>query len=665
MPENNREFFAQFLDDYYAESDEHLTLLRRGLLLLEGQIDNPTAARTLLDDLFRSFHTLKGISGMVGLTEAELLSHHMESYLRLLRQEEVGLDKPGIEVLIAGTTMLEKVIAARRNQENVPSIEGVISRLKAFGAESDLVALPTNPNDEHSTEPMFRAEPPAATDLKVSEIQPGTWKFIFTPSIALSEQGVNVNRVRNQLQEIGEIVRSTPLVENEGEISFEFIVITNADESVFANWALENLSYEPIAQATLIETSPSGDSNDSVPMAASAASMLASAGIVRVDLVRLDDLMRMIGELVSSRGQLESSLKSLRGDLPTAVWRKLQETSSIMGRQLRDLREGVIRVRMVQVGEIFERMKFVVRDLARENGKEVKLELIGQETEIDKFLVERMMDPLLHLVRNAVSHGLETPAARRDQNKPVEGRLTLRAATIGESILLEIADDGRGIDVEEVSARARAKQLISPEALLDNSTLLDVLCAPGFSTRDKADRESGRGIGMDVVRKTVAALGGTLSLETEKNTGTRFMIELPLTLAIAEALIAVVGDQKFAVPQSAVREVIEVERSSVKILENNEIISYRGGVLPLLRLSRLFELGEASDRPLHVFVIGSGLNALGIAVDRILGQREIVVRGINDPLVQVPGIAGATELGDERVVLILDVGALRNMSASA
>ena len=202
------------------------------------------------------------------------------------------------------------------------------------------------------------------------------------------------------------------------------------------------------------------------------------------------------------------------------------------------------------------------------------------------------MDPLLHLVRNAVSHGLETPRARRDQNKPGEGRLTLRAATFGESILLEIADDGSGIDVEKVTARAKAKQLISSEASLDNSTLLDVLCAPGFSTRDKADRESGRGIGMDVVRNTVAALGGTLALETEKNRGTRFIIELPLTLAIAEALIAMVGDQKFAVPQSAVREVIEVERSSVKILENNEIISYRGGVLPLLRLSRLFELGE-------------------------------------------------------------------------
>ena len=364
MPENNREFFAQFLDDYYAESDEHLTLVRRGLLLLEGQIDKPTAARPLLDDLFRSFHTLKGISGMVGLTEAELLSHHMESYLRLLRQEEVDLDQPGIEVLIAGTTMLEKVIAARRNQEGLPSIEGVISRLEAFGAESDLVALSTNPENEHSTESMLSTEPRASTDFKESETQAGTWRFVFTPSVALSEQGINVNRVRNQLQEIGEIVRSTPLVENEGEISFEFIVTTNADESIFASWALENLSYKPIDQATPLETSASGDSNDSVALPASAASMLASAGIVRVDLARLDDLMRMIGELVSSRGQLESSLKSFRGELPTAVWRKLQETSSIMERQLRDLREGVIRVRMVQVGEIFERMKFVVRDLS-------------------------------------------------------------------------------------------------------------------------------------------------------------------------------------------------------------------------------------------------------------------------------------------------------------
>jgi two-component system chemotaxis sensor kinase CheA len=393
--------------------------------------------------------------------------------------------------------------------------------------------------------------------------------------------------------------------------------------------------------------------------------LLAPSNVVRVDLSRLDELMRMIGELVISRARLEDHLKSLKSSVPAAEWRALQETNLAMNRQLRDLREGVMRVRMVQVGEMFERMQFVVRDLARESGKRIKLELLGRETEIDKFLVERMTDPLMHLVRNAVSHGLERADERVAQGKSAEGTLTLRAATAGESVLIEIADDGRGIEREHVAARARAKGLLAAGATLDDGALLEVLCAPGFSTRDEADRGSGRGVGMDVVRSTVEELGGRISLATERTQGTRFTIELPLTLAIAEALIVSVGGQRFAVPQSVVQEVLEVESAAVKVLENNEIISYRGGVLPLVRLARLFALNDGhAHSAFHVFVIGSGSSALGVAVDRIIGQREIVVRGISDPLVQVAGIAGATELGDEQVVLILDVAALRQTAVN-
>jgi two-component system chemotaxis sensor kinase CheA len=330
-----------------------------------------------------------------------------------------------------------------------------------------------------------------------------------------------------------------------------------------------------------------------------------------------------------------------------------------MSRQLRDLREGVMRVRMVQVGEIFERMRFVVRDLARESGKEIRLELLGQETEIDKFLVERMTDPLLHLVRNAVSHGLETVGERTAKGKPPEGKLTLRAATSGENVLIEIADDGRGVDAERVAARARERGLITGDVRLDEALLLKLICAPGFSTRDEADRASGRGVGMDVVCSTVEELGGTLTLATEKERGTRFRVELPLTLAIADAIIATVGGQRFAFPQTVVREVIEVEASSVKVLENNEIVPYRGGVLPLVRLARLFGLEETTGDSFHVFVIGGGASAVGLAVERAVGQREVVVRGLNDPLVKVAGVAGATDLGDGRVVLILDVAALK------
>ncbi|HYV10345.1 MAG TPA: chemotaxis protein CheA, partial [Pyrinomonadaceae bacterium] len=392
---------------------------------------------------------------------------------------------------------------------------------------------------------------------------------------------------------------------------------------------------------------------------------IAPASVVRVDLERLDDLMRIIGELVISRTRLEEQLTELKRITSPALWRSLQETNLSMGRQLRDLRESVMRVRMVQIGEIFERMTFVVRDLARESGKKIIVQLSGGETEIDKFLVERMMDPLMHLVRNAVSHGLETVAEREAQGKRSEGLLSLSATTEGEMIVIKIADDGRGIDRNLVINRARARGISHDNTDIDDAALLDLIATPGFSTRDEADRESGRGVGMDVVKKATQELGGRITLATKPGEGTSFTIELPLTLAIAEALIVSVDGQRFAVPQSGVREVFEVESASTKVLENNEIVSYRGKVLPLLRLARVFEMNHERGEKFHVLVIGEDANAVGLVVDRIIGQREIVVRAIKDPIAQSKGIAGATELGDQRVVLILDIGALREFAMHA
>jgi two-component system chemotaxis sensor kinase CheA len=317
---------------------------------------------------------------------------------------------------------------------------------------------------------------------------------------------------------------------------------------------------------------------------------------------------------------------------------------------------------MVQIGEIFERMTFVVRDLARESDKKIIVQFSGGETEIDKFLVERMMGPFMHLVRNAVSHGLETVAQREAQGKRSEGLLSLSATTAGERIVIRIADDGRGIDRNRVLSQAKASGLADGDAEISDSALLDLICSPGFSTREEADRQSGRGVGLDVVKKAIEELGGRISLATRVGEGTAFTIELPLTLAIAEAFIVTVNGQRFAVPQSSVREVLEVESAATKVLENNEIISYRGRVLPLLRLARIFDMNYQREARFHVLVLGEETNAVGLAVDRILGQREIVVRAIKDPLAQSRGIAGATELGDQRVVLILDTTALRQFA---
>jgi two-component system, chemotaxis family, sensor kinase CheA len=384
--------------------------------------------------------------------------------------------------------------------------------------------------------------------------------------------------------------------------------------------------------------------------------------IVRVDMRRLDHLMTMVSDLVISRGHVEESLRRLEAILPASAWRQLQDANLLMQRQLRDLREGVMQVRMESVGQIFERMRFVIRGLERESHKDVRLELTGHDTEIDKLLVERMMDPLLHMVRNAVSHGLEPSKERIASGKTPEGHLRLHASTEADTVVIELEDDGRGVDVEQVANRARSLGLIepgeTPGKTMDSSRVLQMICAPGFSTREEADLGAGRGVGMTVVKTAISGLGGTLAMDTRPGKGTRFTIRLPLTLAIMQALIVSIDDQPFAVPRSAIREVLRVEKHAVMMQEHKEVIPYRAGVLPIVYLHRLFRMNGKSKDSFHVFVAGAALRAVGIAVDRIAGQREIVVRSLADPLVRVPGIAGATELGDGRPVLILDVAAI-------
>jgi two-component system chemotaxis sensor kinase CheA len=633
-PDNRGEFFDQFLDDYYAECDEHLVSIRRSLVILEDEVDAGTVDRVLLDNVFRSFHTLKGISGMVGLAAAEQLAHHLESYLRELREGTLILSAPGFDALLSGVALLEGVIKARRNDEPIPSIDNFVARLQTFSASPA--------SETKQAEPR---ESPTATTR---------WEIEFTPTAELAQRGVNVNSIRSRLQDLGQLVQAKPVVKGAGGIAFQFIVVADVDETKFASFEADGLTFKPAAP----EPAPQTRTTQPAPT-------IAPASVVRVDLDRLDELMRIIGELVISRTRLDDQLVELKRVAPPAVWRSLQETTQGITRQLRDLRQSVMRVRMVQLGELFERMTFVVRDLARESGKKIIVQLSGGETEIDKFLVERMMDPLLHLVRNAVSHGIETVAEREKQGKRSEGTLSLSAMTAGERIVIKIADDGRGIDRDLVLRRAAARGLSAGNAQTDDKALLDLICTPGFSTRDEADRESGRGVGMDVVKNATEELGGRIALSTRVGEGTTFTIELPLTLAIAEALIVSVNGQRFAVPQSAVREVLEVASASTKVLENNEIISYRGGILPLVRLARVFEMDHQRGDNFHVLVFGDDENAVGLAVDRILGQREIVVRALKDPLAQSKGIAGATELGDQRVVLILDITALRQLAATS
>ena len=630
-------FESSFMDDYFAEADEHLLAIRRCLLMLDG-VERPDPSSALLEELFRSCHSLKGISAMVELHEAEVLAHHMESCLRAVRQGETALDPANLETLLAGANALEAVIVARREGQPLPAGEQVIAGLRGMAS--------TQVDDRRF---------PSAESAPVRSVR--LWKVRFVPSPELVGRGIKVDTIRARLLEIGKIVSVAPQVLAGGGIAFEFKVETDNEASLAASKG-DGVSYEPFspAEAALVPGIAAGMDLPSGPRAWEVTSA-APGNFVRVDLARLDDLMRLAGDLVVTRSRLEDTLRRAERQMPSREFRLLQEHDLLMERQLRDLREGIMRVRLVPVGEVFRRMPFVVRDLARDIGKRVTLEIIGQSTEIDKFLIERMMDPILHLVRNAVGHGIETVDRRVAAGKPPDGTIRLSASTVGESVVIEIADDGAGIDLAAV-ARRSPKGVHVEDGTVDPRLLLDVICESGFSTRDEADRISGRGVGMAVVRSTVEELGGTLEVDTEPGRGTRFAIMLPLTLAIIDAIIAHVGDQTFAVPQSAVQEVIEVDPDKLRPLEQNELMTHRGRALPVVRLARLFHL-EAAPRPrLHAIVVGTGLSAVGLVVDRVAGHREIVVKSIADPLIHVAGVSGATELGDGRLVLILDVGAM-------
>jgi two-component system chemotaxis sensor kinase CheA len=645
------ELRAELLDDFYSECDEHLNAIREGLVRLESSVDRAQPDPMVLEKLFRSFHSIKGNAAIVGLRTAENLSHSAEDFLRGLTRNDVTLSAAALELLMSVTQRLEQIIAAHRaGNPALPESEQLMKQLRrAKGSpESDA------PAELAASKPAPVLQPDLKNQIDEARAQGLTiWQFTFTPAAALDQRGININSVRSRIAALGDILAAKPIVHGAGSITFEFLAALRETPVEFSDWETAGISLQ------LFEHGP--DSSDQEQDATAPAGVDASQGpfvapshIVRVDLSRLDDLMRIAGELVIHRARLEDRLGRLAASGGDGEMQGLNETSVALGRSLRELRESIMRVRLVPVAEIFSRMPFVVRDLARETGRKVRLTLEGQQTEIDKYLVERLKDPLLHLVRNSVSHGIEEEHERLAAGKPAEATIFLRASTIGDAVVLEMGDDGRGINVQAVMNRAAERGLPVPPVVNDAS-LLQLICLPGFSTRNEADRAAGRGVGMSVVSNTVRTLGGTLALENSPGRGIRFALRLPLTLAISDVFIVSANRHVCAVPQSFVDEVLPFRPQTVRRINETEVIPYRDGILPLIRLHQMFGAESESQSSLTVLVLSSETGSTGLVVDRIHGQREVVVRSIRDPLVQVPGISGATELGDGRPVLILDV----------
>jgi two-component system chemotaxis sensor kinase CheA len=382
-----------------------------------------------------------------------------------------------------------------------------------------------------------------------------------------------------------------------------------------------------------------------------------------VDIGKLDRLMTIVGELVLVKSSLLAAAERLKGaGLDPIFSAELQRTTRSLERRLDELQAGILEVRMVPLEQVFEKLARMVRKLARDVGKQVEFHVSGGDVELDKLIVEDLSDPLMHLIRNAIDHAIEPPELRVRRGKPAAGQVRLTAAQKGNHVQIVVEDDGAGIDEERIREVAVQRGLASGDAVRDlpRRELMNLIFVPGFSTARQVTALSGRGVGMDVVKNNIANLSGIIELQTERGRGTRFEITLPVTLAIVRALVVAVAGRSYAVPLNSVLEILEVRARDVRTLSTREVISIRGSTLPLVRLAKLFALAGAgrAQEPFFVVVVGLAQERLGIAVDRLVGQQDIVVKPLGAQLQGVRGIAGATDLGDRRTVLVLDVGAI-------
>jgi two-component system chemotaxis sensor kinase CheA len=381
---------------------------------------------------------------------------------------------------------------------------------------------------------------------------------------------------------------------------------------------------------------------------------------VRVDIRKLDRLMNAVGELVLVKSSLLGIAERLgaEGGQPGLV-SELQRANRALERRVEELQSGILEVRLVPLEGIFDKLARMVRKIAREVGKEIELDVTGGDVELDKLIVEDLSDPLMHLIRNAIDHAIEPPEARARAGKARAGRIRLAAAQKGNHVQIE--DDGSGIDEERVREVAVERGVVTREAVLQmgRREVVNLVFLPGFSTAREVTALSGRGVGLDVVKSNIANLSGIIDLATERGNGTRFEITLPVTLAIVRALVVGVAERVYALPLNSVLEIVEVRAADVRTLSRREVISLRGATLPLVRLGELFALsGARRSEAFFVVVVGLAHERLGVVVDALVGREDIVVKPLGAQLQGVRGIAGATDLGDRRTVLVLDVGAI-------
>ena len=681
----------QYLEMFIDESKEHLQACSEHLLELEK---NPEDL-AIVGEIFRSAHTLKGMSATMGFEDLADLTHKMENVLDAIRNEKIKVTPEILDVVFESVDHLEEMVQDIANggdgKRDVQSTVELLKRIESGETPSEVAAtsVVAPVSDEQAaststTELVLTYDDFEKTVLHQSFEQ--GYKA-YEISVALREdcllKAARVFMVFEILEKNGDVIKSSPTVEKLEEEQFdsqfyvayisketaedlqkkllkvsevEKVEVSEIATAVFQGVNGQEQATTPGQVASVQEAEPQVKATDKKSATTNKTNVPTASKTIRVNIERLDVLMNLFEELVIDRGRLLSIAAEVNHS-------ELSETVERMSRTMGDLQNIILTMRMVPVETVFNRFPKMVRQLSRDLNKKINLEIIGAETELDRTVIDEIGDPLVHLIRNSLDHGIENPEIRRQKGKPEEGTVQLRAYHSGNYVFIEIEDDGAGINRDKVLAKAIQKGVVSLEAAnsLSEKQINELILASGFSTADVISDVSGRGVGLDVVKTTIESLGGNISIESTQNVGSVFSIQLPLTLSIISVMLVEIEKEIYAIPLSSIIETSIIRNSDILNAHNQKVIDFRGKVVPLVFLEEVFEVPrkELKDDEFHsVVIVRKGEKLAGLVVDSFIGQQEIVLKSLGNYLTNIFAISGATILGNGKVALIVDCNAL-------
>lgn len=690
---------SQYLEIFIEETREHLQSLNQCLLAMEKNPEDTSK----LNEIFRVAHTLKGMSGTMGFSRMSRLTHDMEDVLHALRSNEIKISPKLIDLLFKCLDALESYTTmvvetgAEGIEDNIPIINALsnIIKVQEAGETNISISTPAVSTDSavrEKVESVNVAEKVNELALnqydlniinKAADLGNNTYQITIKLNKGCVLKSARSFIIFKTLERHSEIIKSEPNVQDIEDERFDFeftvIVVSQKDEAIFLK-DLNSISEvdeviiklveakrevaagnEAIADAGVAENKSvvenvALDDADAGQSKSEALSKKTKTGkTVRVDIDRLDVLMNLVSELIIQKTRLEG----LEGIVRTPDY---VETIEYLERITTNLHDAVMKVRMVPVETVFNRFPRMIRDISKDIGKEVILTMSGEETELDRTVIDEIGDPLIHLLRNSVDHGIESVEKRKSLGKSEAGSIALRAYQDGNNVVIEVEDDGEGINVDKVKKKAIEKGLINKDMAvnLTKKDIIDFLFKPSFSTVDKITDLSGRGVGLDVVKTKIESLGGVVEVETELGKGSKFFIRLPLTLAIIQALLVLVGNEKYAIQLSSIQKITNIVPDEIKMVQKQEVVLYRNTVVPIVRLDKVLEVQkeDVEQKQLTLVIVKRGDRLTGFVVDKILGQQEIVQKSLGKFLSGIKVITSATILGDGNVALILDVNAL-------